>query len=304
MTTIHVSFCVDAGFATPLWVAIASLARAHSPGECAVTVLYQGLDDDFRSTLSAEVAHRITVTWVEVDEELVAGAHYSTFLSRASLYRLLLPALLPTTVERTIYLDADIIVMGNLSSLWQLDMNGCLVGAVREAAAPWPAGPCGTDWLGLGMRPDSPYFNSGVLVISLRDWREQGIAQQVLGVLTSQRPRWGDQDGLNAVLEGRWFELGRQWNLQTADAERRGIAWALWRDDVEAAVASPSVIHYTERHKPWDSPGSHSLEGAWLAVLDGTSRRGWRPLARPRRGVRVGRRIKAAVRALIQDDDP
>ncbi|HWK26123.1 MAG TPA: glycosyltransferase family 8 protein [Solirubrobacter sp.] len=283
----------------PLGVALTSLAETHAPGEVAATILHAGVPAADIARVERSVAGRVQLTWRRVAESEVAGAHYSTFLTPASLFRLLLPQFLPAGLERVIYLDCDTVIAGSLRPLWELDLGHHLVAAARDAGAPFPAGPCGTDWQGLGLAPGAPYLNTGVLVIPLASWRANDVSRRVLEVLRASQPRWGDQDGLNVVMQGRWLELPRRWNLQTSDVDGRGLAWALWRQDVDAALADPAIVHYTERDKPWMPGSRHPLAERWFAALDASAWCGWRPDRRSRPLVRrVGSRVKAAWRIL------
>jgi len=273
---IHVSMGVNAGFELPLAVALTSLAVAHRPGTCEVTVLHSGLAARARRHIEQGVGHRLRLDWRRVDDGCLVGAHVPPSLTTASLYRLLLPEMLSDR-RRTIYLDADVVVLDSLRPLWDLDLDGRMLAAVRDAAAPWAAGPFGTNWRELGLPPETPYFNSGVMILPLDVWRENGLAHAAISVLRSVATRWGDQCAINVVAEGRWLELPRRWNLQTADADGRGLAWALWRRSVEEALADPAVIHFNERSKPWRAGPPHPLADEWFRILDRTDRSGWRP---------------------------
>lgn len=296
---IQLAMAADAGFMMPLGVALTSLCEAHAPGELAVTILHDGVPAADIARVERSVAGRIPLTWRQVAPEEVAGAHFSTFLTAASLFRLLLPQFLPEQIERVIYLDCDVVVTASLRELWELELGSTLLAAARDAGSPFPAGPCGTEWERLGLDPGAPYFNTGVLVIPVAAWREADVPRRTLEVLRASEPRWGDQDGLNVVLQGRWTELSRRWNLQTPDVDRRGLAWALWRDDVEAALDAPAIIHYTEREKPWSPGAPHPLADRWYEVLDRSDWRGWRPGSGSRSLVRrTGSRVKSAWRAL------
>ncbi len=277
---MHVALAVDAGFAMPLAATLASVAAAHPPGAVRATVVHDGLAADEIDRAEAGLAGKLAVRWLRVDPDAVAGAHFSDFLTRASLFRMLLPRVLPDE-QRVIYLDSDIVVADSLLPLWEQELGGTPVGAVRDAGAPFPVGPLGTDWRGLGLEPSTPYLNTGVLLIDLDAWRRDDLGERTIDLLRGARPVWGDQDGLNAVLGGRWLELPRRWNLQSPDARGVGLAWALWREDVEEALADPAVVHFTERDKPWMYGCEHPLAEVWFEALDRTAWSGWRP-RRPR----------------------
>jgi lipopolysaccharide biosynthesis glycosyltransferase len=275
---VHVSMAADEGVELPLSVALASLARAHEPGACSVSILHTGFTPRMQRRIEQGTGGRLDIEWLTVDERVLAGAHVPAYLGRASLYRLLLPEVLRGR-QRTIYLDADVVVLESLEALWDVHVGEHVVGAVRDAASPWAAGALGTNWRELGMAPDSPYFNSGVLILPLERWRREELGEAALAVLRRVRTPWGDQCAMNLVAEGRWLELPRRWNLQTADADGRGLAWALWRDSVEDGLANPAVVHFNERDKPWNPGTAHPLAGTWFDALDRTAFAGWRPPA-------------------------
>jgi lipopolysaccharide biosynthesis glycosyltransferase len=273
---VHIAMAADGRFAMPLAVALTSVAYAHEPGQVAATVVHTGLSETDRDRVERSVAGRLDLRWRHVEPDEVAGVRLPAFLSLATLFRLLLPRLLPEA-ERVIYLDADTIVTSSLRRLWELDLDGHCAAAVRDGGTAFAAGPLGPDWRALGLEPGQPYFNAGVLVMALDAWRSDAVGERALEVLRTSTSRWGDQDGLNVVLGGHWKEVPRRWNLQTPDVEGRSLAWALWRDDLEEALRDPAVIHYSERDKPWDPGCGHPLKDLWFDALDKTDWSGWRP---------------------------
>lgn len=297
---IHVVMCVDHGFVVPLAVALASLDGVSRADAVKVHVLHPGIDARTRQRVVSGLS-AIDVSWVAIDDGAVHGAHYSDFLSSASLYRLLLGDLLPPAIERVIYLDADTLIVNSLAALYQADLDKNAIGAIRDADSPWAAGTLGTSWRELGLAPSSHYFNSGVLLIDIARWRQEEVGTRCLKLLRQFRLRWGDQDALNTVLAGMWLELPRRWNLQTPELSGYSPGWALWRSEVEAALSDPAVIHYTGRDKPWHPATKHPRADEWLSWLDRTAWSGWRPTAPreipfedlARRAVRWARRWRA-----------
>jgi lipopolysaccharide biosynthesis glycosyltransferase len=292
---IQVAFGVDAKFAAPLGVALASLSSQHASHEVAVTILHDGLPPADIERIERTVAGQFAIGWHSVKDQDLAGVFHAAGQSNATSYRLLLPRVLP--VERVIYLDCDVVIADSLRDLWEADLEGQLVGAVRDAGAPFAAGPLGTNWRELEIDPDVPMFNAGVLVIPLDAWRAQEVAERTMSVLRASTPRWGEQDALNVVLQGQWAGLAPRWNVQTADATGGGLSWALWPREVSHALEFPGIVHYTEGDKPWHANSAHPLRDYWLDALEQSawsgSWSGMRPLYR-----RAGSRVKLAWRAL------
>jgi lipopolysaccharide biosynthesis glycosyltransferase len=157
----------------------------------------------------------------------------------AALYRLLIPQLL-RECRRAIYLDADTIVEQDLFELWAEARGEGALWARQDWMFPVMSHPYLQDrqkWL--GMEPDDPYFNSGVLVFDLDVWRATDLGNQVLSFLRANSAHccWFDQDALNAVLRGRWNPLGARWNRYSSEISSSGAA---------------GIIHYIGAEaKPW-----------------------------------------------------
>jgi lipopolysaccharide biosynthesis glycosyltransferase len=297
---IHISMAVDRGFEVPLAVSLLSIAEAHQDSDtpCEVTVMCAGLDGDVYRAIERDVAGRVAIDWQEVDLTRLAGASYTVGLSSATLFRILLPDLLPASRTRTIYLDADTLVRRPLVEIWCTGMGNHLLAAVRDAGAPFPAGPSGTDWRSMGLAPDTDYFNAGLLVLPLDRWRAEQTAAATMELLRTRAMRWGDQDALNVVAQRRWYELPRRWNVQTADALEQSLSWALWNSDVQRAVQDPAVIHYTGMSKPWNGKTDHPFAEAWFATLARSSWAGWSPDG-PSAAARVRRRMTRAAQVVL-----
>jgi UDP-glucose/galactose:(glucosyl)LPS alpha-1,2-glucosyl/galactosyltransferase len=124
----------------------------------------------------------------------------------ATYFRLFIEELLPAKIMKAIYLDADILVLGDLSELWNLEMSGSLLLAVQDAYAR-------AFHLGRMKRvafresicfdSQSSYFNAGVLVIDLAGWRKEAIGKRALQFMKDYKEKltFCDQDALNCVLQ-------------------------------------------------------------------------------------------------------
>ena len=295
---IHITLALaDRAYKRQLAVTVSSIASAHEPGRCSVACCTRILPAVIGISITASVADRVELTWIGVGQDDLRGMHYPAWLTSATLVRLRIPDLLPE-VDRTIYLDSDIVVVRPLTELWKTDLGLNLLGAVRDSSFPWAAGPLGTHWRDLGLEPDTPYFNAGVLLIPLSRWRDEGVASAAVELVRTKKLAYGDQDALNAAVKGQWLELSRCWNVQTWDWSGRGTVWAIMRSEVESALADPAIVHYTSPGRPWWPGSPHPKADLWFEHLDRTPWPGWRPP--PRRPVwrEAASRVKRAGRML------
>ena len=93
--------------------------------------------------------------------------------------RLLIPELKPE-LNRVIYLDSDIIALGDIKELWEQDLKGFALGAVADI---------GYDEFhlfncinNLNVDPKHIYANAGMLLVDCEKWRQNAITEQLLKI--------------------------------------------------------------------------------------------------------------------------
>jgi lipopolysaccharide biosynthesis glycosyltransferase len=170
--------------------------------------------------------------------------------STACFWRLMLARVVPESVDRILYLDADTIVTRPLEDLFAFDLGGKLLAAAPNGKWwPWPT-PEGIAELGLP--PNAPYFNSGVMLIDLDKWRATDAETVVLRYIATNPERLMivDQDALNGAFHDDWAPLQERFNYQITPGYRLG--------------ARPSIVHYAGPKKPWsDMTGRYPASIYW-----------------------------------------
>ena len=220
------------------------------------------------------VDERVEITWLRPDVGRLRGFKISGHVRVATYFRLLVPDLLPASCGKAIYLDSDVVVEGDLAELWAVDVSAHALGAAQDMTVPWVSSRWGLDnWQALGLASTAKYFNAGVMLMNLERWRAERVADAVLDYVASNPHyvRFWDQDGLNAVLAGRWLELDPRWNLTV----QRDVVPSLYEH--RAAMASPFVTHFASTEKPWLLECRHPRRDVFFQSLDRTAWAGWRP---------------------------
>lgn len=207
------------------------------------------------------------------DLSAVAGLDVHSHISSSAYLRLLIPDLLPATVQRALYLDSDVVVRRDIGELFQLDLGGAPAAAAPNVTKPT----IGTNmraYAKRGLDPTATYINSGVIIFDLACWRTEQLGAAVMDDLQKHQHlyQFWDQCGLNAVLQNRWASLPLTWNVQAGSPVTHSSPPML-RDI--------SVLHFTGRHKPWKpsylsafgrAPAYVAYRREWLRDL---RRSGW-----------------------------
>lgn len=198
----------------------------------------------------------------------------ATHITVATYYRLFSELALPKDVERLIYLDCDIVVRGDLSELYNTDLEDCAVAAVYQHNE-W--GVANKTFERLEIPFEYGYFNAGVLLINLDYWRKNNVTNRLLDYIRDNydKIRAHDQDTLNAVLYKETKALDYKWNFLPVFLDTSNVTFPSKVD--YSKKVDPMVVHYVNRPKPWEYYSDHPYTSEYYQNLDLTPFKGWRP---------------------------
>lgn len=130
--------------------------------------------------------------------------------------RLFIPSFIPPNVEKILYLDVDMVVRRNIACLFDTNLTGKILGAVQDPRILTFDNSWGgvKNFADLGIPGDTHYFNSGLLLMDAKKWRDERIAERTVECINTNQKyvNYPDQYGLNVVLANQWVELNPRWN--------------------------------------------------------------------------------------------
>ena len=256
--TIPIIFAIDNNVVMPCGVTITSLlknAKADTFYDIYVLCNQSKLDVDGRKKLNDAFANssqcRITFVDVSLDEDFKETDWQTTgHLTTAAFYRLAIPLLFPQ-FGKVIYADVDMIFQQDLSELFVNSLQQQeLIAAVLDLAiddkyyfqSKLPS------MIGKSVKD---YFNSGFLVMNLKQMREENIVEQ-FNEHAKIKYDQNDQDVLNVVCSGRVQILPILYNFQM-----NHFASYMWgrtsTDILFGELFKYATLHYTGKFKPWNS---------------------------------------------------
>ena len=139
--------------------------------------------------------------------------------------------------DRVLYLDSDTIVNAKLDDLFYLDLQGYAIAAVQDVDQ--------SGWL--------TTFNSGVMVIDAKKWRENRLTQSLLELTTQHHEHvYGDQGILNMHFGDQWLHLDKEYNFMVGLDQFLHLSGnEEWYQSNYYGNCEPKIIHYTTEFKPW-----------------------------------------------------
>lgn len=259
---MHLACAADAAMA-PMVPVLVQSSLDHLSLPLHVHVLTRGL-----APATVEAWQRLFAGRAHIEAHACDDWHYGdaphllAHTSVSTLDRLRLPELLPT-LPRVLYLDLDLVVLGDLAPLWSLDLRGYAL-AAKPSTSPGTRYGVQMIYQALGALPPEqararrlelhacgpmcfPAFNAGVLLLDLDRLRRDGAVPRLLDFV--HRCAMNDQDALNAWVRGDYLRLGTEWN-------------AAPRQD---PTANARIVHFVGPVKPWHELYTARRE-AFLAV--------------------------------------
>lgn len=266
----------DERFAGVFATSVVSLFENNKDaGEITVYLIENGVSEESKTKFQqiADTYGRTIVTLPMPDIEKLAGVDVVIpgYNRMATCGRLFIASLMPEDIDKVIYVDCDTIFAGSIQELWEMDISGYPVGMADGAQNP-------TFRTLLGLSAEGTYFNSGLMLVNLKFWRENNVEKAFLDFMSSQGGYvpFPDEGVLNAVFDGRIKTLPLKYNAITQifafdykDLYRaRGIKQFYPLEEVENAKEHPVLLHFTNNFylpiRPWMKGCEHPFAQKYL----------------------------------------
>jgi lipopolysaccharide biosynthesis glycosyltransferase len=165
-------------------------------------------------------------------------------------------------VSKVLYLDCDMILLGDIKDLWAYDVSPYVAAVVKDAAD--------INLSHLGKLTPKAYFNSGMMLINLEQWKKNKIQDKLFKLLDQKiHFRFHDQDLLNLALNNKVSLIDPKWNMIPSRSNKYVIKYIaiITRLRLENAFMLNAIIHFAASKKPWHYLSSHPLKFLWWKHL-------------------------------------
>ncbi len=251
--SFHIAFCVDDHYFRSMGATMLSIIENNPNQHLTFHVFVFSVLDAHRVRLE-EINSRpnIAVQLHIIDPALFEKfTHFIEFsyYSLSIFSRLIIPSILKDITDRVLYLDADILCVGSIDELVEMDISGDIAIVVPDAERT-RVRRCKALAL-----ENSSYFNGGVIFINIKNWIAADITEKAMEVLLKlgKKLRFNDQDALNIVLDGHARFVDKKWNYiydLIHDLDRNLLQMRPVHDAV--------FIHFAGAVKPWADWTGHA----------------------------------------------
>lgn len=241
---------VNRNYLHPLSVMLKSLGVHNRHTDVRVFVLHRSLlPKDFDAVCRAVDEPGLELVNLPAGESLFAGAPTTDRYPLEMYDRIFAAQLLPSALPRVLYLDPDLVVLGPLDELWELDLEGNWFAAASHVAK----GLEKLNAIRLRSETPGPYINSGVLLMNLSLLRREQRIQPVLDYVKEHRRTLllPDQDVISALYGDKILRLNPYFYNMTERLLLTARLTALSELDVDWVRTNSRILHYCGRNKPW-----------------------------------------------------
>ena len=227
---------------------LCSLFENNKEKSLRVHILINSLSENYRSDFNKLAKkYGMEILFHTVDDRLFDGVQFKRKrpLTNAAYYRIKLPSILPE-VKTVLYLDCDMIVLGDIDELFNINLDGYALAACND---PMPYNDLHRRQLNHPVGTKT--FCSGVMYINLEFWREKDIESKCMTFAkTPRNPLYlHDQDVFNFVFKNQWYMLPPKWNVSPCFKVTKSEYYKTY-DYVDYDL-TPCIYHFYDRFKPW-----------------------------------------------------
>jgi len=215
------------------------LDNASKDYNYSIKVLNTGITAENIAKIKKYERENVNIEFVDMQkslEELGLRLHTCIYYTQVTYYRLFIPSLYPQ-YDKALYLDPDIVILGDVAKLYNINIGNNLVGATTDEFVMSLPKIQAYFIKCLGLNKVTDYFNAGVLIMNLKQMREQKFEEQFIDLLAKYKFVVQDQDYLNVICKDQVHYISGLWDKMPCI------------EDVD--VSKINLIHYNLIWKPW-----------------------------------------------------
>lgn len=249
--TMNILCATDDKYAPYCGVMLTSFLENHKAFHTEVYIIVKNSLKEEKRLKRLEERYDVKVNMIDFSLNEVASTIdiCHEYLTAETYYRLFAAELLPKDIDRVLYLDCDIIVDGDVSEMFAMNIDG--ISALVAIDTPWHT--MVSHPQRLGYPEGKGYFNAGVMMINLEYWREHDISSKCYSFLKKNVGNliFFDQDVLNVILLDSRRYVSLIYNFQASAVLKE--FYDLYDNETRTVINScqPRIVHYSTGMKPW-----------------------------------------------------
>lgn len=273
---MNIVYTSDDNYADIMGVSIASLLEANKAiDKINFYIINDGISKnnlDKLSELIAKYSRSVFYVTAPRIDDCVDVKTDRTNLSLTAFQRLFLPTMLSKDIGKILYLDCDTLIVDNLRSLYETNIDDCLAAGVLDPISIHEKSR-------VNLSADDSYFNSGVILFNLARMRKYNVEQIFLDYIRRHKGIivHSDQGIINGTINNQIKVLSPRYNslafhflypYQTIKTLRNPAVYYS-ENEYKESVTNPAIIHFhggIMNLRPWVNNSVHPYKSRWNNV--------------------------------------
>ena len=227
----------DNNYAPFVATTIASICD-NTKSFCDFYILDGGIEEENKEKICQlkTLFNNFSIEFINIKNSIKNFSTSDRYASNTMYARFLIPLLKPD-INRALYSDVDVIVVGDVSEMYNEELDDYIIGAIQA-----PFVDCKKITPFMHFSDKHVYFCSGNLLIDCKKWRDEGITQKLFNiydkyhnVITSP-----DQDILNKCFDTKYKPLPKKYCVTEYHMD-------YYKKNLDILIR-----HYGLKIKPWN----------------------------------------------------
>ncbi|UZQ50671.1 glycosyltransferase family 8 protein [Clostridium kluyveri] len=247
---MNILVTLDSNYLKPLKVMLKSLFLNNPKEKFCIYIMHSNIREtefyDIARFIEKE-GHKLFI--ITIEDEYFKHAPLTKHYTKEIYYRLLAFKFLPSTINKILYLDPDIIVINQIRNLYDIDISKYLYAAAHHSTLPVKE----INKLRFKPYEIETYYNSGVLLMNINLQKNIIKEDQIYEFVDKNKNKLilPDQDIINALYSKYIKKIDEI--LFNYDPRYYKYNRLLSKGDInmDYIINNTSIIHFCGKKKPW-----------------------------------------------------
>ena len=265
---VEIVFTTDINYKDYLKVAINSaIKNKNRDTKYNINIVGVDLDKNNLNEYKSFETENVKINLVPVSLKMLDGIgmyKIKYHVTRADLFKFIVPDLFPA-LDKILYIDADTVILKDLSDLYNTDIGNKYIGVVHKSDPKYIWKKHLWHWKHY-LQPD---YNCGVILYNLKMWRKNNIKNLLIEQKNRDKNRkLMTQSSFNNVLDSDKvyyispvYNFLSQWNSKMFERNQFKKIYKPYLNKInsfEELYNQAVIIHYADKDKPWNSHVNYS----------------------------------------------